>query len=253
MGRRAGSAFILVSVATVAVLAVGRCSGQSDSSSTPTGPSAPSAPATVTQVRISGTTSLTARGQTSQLSATATFSDGSTRSVTQEAEWTTSNDTVATVSGGLVTARDVGDADISVTYRGVRSSTRVEVRYCALSFGSTGCGGLGVSVQIDASTFARQLSGQGECRCYKAYVADGSRSWQAYPFLCEVPTRVCFGACGGGTTSWGAQLARLPVLSNGVFILRPEVERVANCGYAFWSNLNMTGCITTLAYNGECG
>jgi hypothetical protein len=234
------------------MLAADGCSGSGDKKS-PTTPSSSSSSTTVTQVRVSGTTTLTARGQTTQLSATATLSDGSTRSVTQDADWTTSNTSVATVSGGLVTARDVGDADIGATYRGATGTARVQVRYCSLSFGSTGCGGMGVSVQIDASTFAKQLSAQGECRCYKVYVADGSKSWTDFPYLCEVSTRVCFGACGGGLTSWSTQLSRLPVLPNGVVILRPEVQRVSTCGYWSWKNLNMGQCLTNVSYGGGCG
>lgn len=253
MGRPALSRVALFWAVAGTVLAADGCSGLSEDKKTPTAPSSTSSPATVTQVRLSGTTSLTARGQTTQLSATATLSDGSTRSVTQDADWTTSNTTVASVSGGLVTARDVGDADIGATYRGATGSARVQVRYCSLSFGSTGCGGLGVSVQIDASTFAKQLSAQGECRCYTAYVADGSKSWKDFPYLCQVPTRVCFGACGGGTTSLGSQLNRLPVLSNGVLILRPEVQRMPTCGYWSWENLNMGQCLTNVSYGGGCG
>lgn len=145
MGRPARFRFVLLVALSATALVADGCSGLSGDKKSSTTPSSSSSSTTVTvmQVRLSGTTSLTARNQTTQLSATATLSDGSTRSVTQDADWTTSNTTVATVSGGLVTAREVGDADIGATYRGAAGSAPVQVRYCSLSFGSTGCSGMG--------------------------------------------------------------------------------------------------------------
>lgn len=58
-------------------------------------------------------------GQSVQLSATAVRPDGSTRSVTTEAAWQTSNVTIAIVSPvGLVTALAPGHAQVRATYEG---------------------------------------------------------------------------------------------------------------------------------------
>jgi len=64
-------------------------------------------------------------GATSQLTATATLSDSSTRDVTQGASWTSNNLAAVTVSGGLVTAVTFGQATINagseaITSNGVR-------------------------------------------------------------------------------------------------------------------------------------
>jgi len=72
--------------------------------------------ATVTGVTIGGSLAVSV-GDTSQLSATANKSDGSTQVVTSQATWTSSDVTVATVSAtGLLTALKAGTADISATF-----------------------------------------------------------------------------------------------------------------------------------------
>jgi len=77
----------------------------------------------VTAVAISGTASLTITGQASQLTATATLSDGTTQNVTSSATWQSSNVAVATVSStGLVTAGAAGTTTITATLQS-RSGT----------------------------------------------------------------------------------------------------------------------------------
>jgi hypothetical protein len=90
------------------------------------GPTAPGVvvapPLTVRMINVSGNGMLTAPGQTTQLSAEATLSDGSKKNVTSTANWTTSNANVATVSGGLVTAVDLGKTSIFASAEGTSSS-----------------------------------------------------------------------------------------------------------------------------------
>jgi hypothetical protein len=103
-------------VAGLAVLATG-CS------KSPTSPTNPGAGgnnnnATVTSVTIAGNVMLS-EGATSQLTATANMSDGSSQDVSSQAVWQSSEPTVATVSAtGLVSAVKTGNTDISATYRG---------------------------------------------------------------------------------------------------------------------------------------
>jgi hypothetical protein len=66
---------------------------------------------------LSGNTILTAVGETSQFTAVALFSDDSTRDVTLEAAWGSSQPEVATISPtGLLTARALGSTFVSVRY-----------------------------------------------------------------------------------------------------------------------------------------
>lgn len=82
--------------------------------------------ATVILIVVSGSAPST--GGTSQLTATANYSDGSEGDVTSLASWRSSNTAVATVSsGGVVTGVAPGAATISATYRSVTGSTTFNV------------------------------------------------------------------------------------------------------------------------------
>src|SRR5262245_32459554 len=80
-----------------------------DPRSTPEIPAA----ATVIEVVVSGKTQLSVIGETTQLTATGMFSDGSQRGITGEALWTSSDPSVLAVSvTGLVTVVRFGQAYI---------------------------------------------------------------------------------------------------------------------------------------------
>ena len=55
-------------------------------------------------------------GDTVTLQLDAEYSDGSTKRVTDDATWTSSNDHVASVRGGVVTARNLGGAHVRAAY-----------------------------------------------------------------------------------------------------------------------------------------
>ena len=100
----------------------------SEKSSTPTQPSTPP-PATVTSVAITGSNSFTEKGETAQLTATATLSNGTTENRTSTATWQSDNPAVATVSAqGLVTAVSNGDTSINATVSGVRGTRGISVK-----------------------------------------------------------------------------------------------------------------------------
>ena len=101
------------------------CSSGNSSSGIPTGPTTPTTPPpTLTALAMSGNLALTAVGQTSQLIAEATYSDGSKRDVSSSAQWSSSNRNVATVSGGLVTAVGLGRTNISASTGGRNTGAR---------------------------------------------------------------------------------------------------------------------------------
>ena len=67
-------------------------------------------------------------GQTQQLSATAKYSDGSTKDVTSTAIWASSSTSIATVSNtGMLTSIASGNSSISATASGVSGSITVQV------------------------------------------------------------------------------------------------------------------------------
>lgn len=91
--------------------------------STPTTPE----PATAS-VTISEQAATVGRNETLALTLMAQSSTGATTDVTQEAAWSSSNETVATVSGGVVTVRALGTAQISATYGGRVATSAVTGR-----------------------------------------------------------------------------------------------------------------------------
>ncbi len=121
--------FRMISFALVGAMMafVWGCGGGGGGSSTPTTPSQPAA--TVNSVTVSGSTStLTAKGQTCQLKATANMSNQTTQDVTSQATWQTDNSGIASVSsGGLVTAVGNGEATITATYSGKNGTVKMKV------------------------------------------------------------------------------------------------------------------------------
>jgi hypothetical protein len=98
---------IVLPVAVIPAFAAG-CGSQT--------PAAPTSPA-VTSVAVKGA-SLLDVGQATQLTATATLSDGSIQNVTAAGTWSSSNAAVLTMSStGVATAAAAGDADVRVTYQ----------------------------------------------------------------------------------------------------------------------------------------
>jgi hypothetical protein len=118
--------FGLVIALPCLAIATGWLTGCKSHSATaaPTGPT--SLPTTVASLTISGSGTLTSPGQTSQLIAEATYSDGSRKDVTATAQWFSSNRNVATVSpGGLVTAVDFGKTNVTASVPNRPSVVRV--------------------------------------------------------------------------------------------------------------------------------
>jgi hypothetical protein len=93
---------------------VGACGG-SPAAPSSTGPAPPSL--VVNALRIGGNVALTSVGETSQLTATAVYSDGSEKDVSRETAWSSTQTSVVTVSSsGLVTVAAFGVATIVARY-----------------------------------------------------------------------------------------------------------------------------------------
>ena len=117
---------IAASVALAGLL-LGACSGTSS-------PSAPAQPvATVTALRVNDPAGPLKLGDTVRLTAVATLSDGRTLTTGFDVLWTSSNESVATVNAGLVTAKAVGNAAITATASGLAASAIIRVE----TFGRT--------------------------------------------------------------------------------------------------------------------
>lgn len=112
--------FAVLSIAAVLASGCGSSGGAPPGGPTPV-------PVTVTAVTVTGGGSPVV-GDTVQFTATATFSDGTTQTVTGQATWESANQAIVTIaSGGLATFLGSGDVDIRATYRSVSGSSRVTV------------------------------------------------------------------------------------------------------------------------------
>lgn len=105
------------------------CSGGNKTSPTaPSSSSTISGPAAATLSSIAVTGSAPAVGGTAQFTATATFSDGTTKNVTASATWASSNTTVlAVASTGVASGIGLGNANVQATYQGVSGLQLVSV------------------------------------------------------------------------------------------------------------------------------
>jgi len=108
---------------------VGWSSGCGGKSGAPSRISTPVAPTpTVTAISISG--SMPEIGATTQLTVTATLSDGNKEDVTAKAAWQTSNAAVITISeSGVARGVGAGEADITASYGGSTSSQHVRLDF----------------------------------------------------------------------------------------------------------------------------
>jgi uncharacterized protein YjdB len=94
--------------------------------------------ATLTSITVKPVNPTIANGTTVQLTATGTFSDGSTENLTTQVSWTSAHNSIAQVSNvaqtqGIVTGLAVGNTPITADLKGVKGSTTVTVTAATLS------------------------------------------------------------------------------------------------------------------------
>lgn len=127
--KKHSSASVVLALALAAVVSstVG-CSGSPRSPLSPTYTPAP-APASAYLIALSiiGRSELTME-EPLQLAAIASDQEGNTVDVTADAQWSSSDDSVATVSNGFVTPVASGEATISAAYQSLYSDFKVSVR-----------------------------------------------------------------------------------------------------------------------------
>lgn len=89
---------------------------------------------TVTGMKISPTSPFVQSGRTEQMTATAIYSDGTSKIITGSANWTSNNPKTATVSSsGVLSGLITGSATISASYQSIAGSTLVTVSAAPLT------------------------------------------------------------------------------------------------------------------------
>ena len=119
---------MVVGMAIAAVVA--SACGDSDAPTGPSGAAVPSPPHVSSVAVTATTTSFIQRGQTQQLAAQATLSNGFVENRSSSATWQSDNSGVASVSSsGMMTVGNEGTATISATLEGQRGTLLVRVQY----------------------------------------------------------------------------------------------------------------------------
>jgi hypothetical protein len=110
--------------------AIASACGEKAAPTSPTDGAVPTPPRVASVSVTSSTTSFVARGQTQQLVAQVTLSNGLVEDRAGTATWASDNSGVASVSsGGLMTVGNEGTATISATVDGQRGTLSVRVQY----------------------------------------------------------------------------------------------------------------------------
>ena len=116
------------------VLFVLTLAGACGDSEPPAGPATPAVPSPprVVSLAVTGGTTFFQRGQTVQLVARVSLSNGFVEDRSASSSWQSSNSGVASVSSsGVVTAGDEGEATITATHGGQSGTAGIRVRYGA--------------------------------------------------------------------------------------------------------------------------
>jgi hypothetical protein len=110
---------------------------------------------TLTSIAVTPSNPILVTGTSQQFTATGTYSDGSTASITSQAAWSSTLTSVATiVAGGLATAVSAGTTTISASLAGVTGSTTLTAQTAPLALITTSVPGGTVNMAYSATLTA---------------------------------------------------------------------------------------------------
>ena len=112
-----------------------------------------------------------------QLTATGTYSDGTSQVVTESVAWDSSNDDVATVSGGLVTAEGTGTSTITATSKNdIKATIQVAVPTLTAQLTNLSLAPNDPTIELDTS---QQLTATGTYSDGTSQVVTESVAWDS--------------------------------------------------------------------------
>lgn len=159
-------------------------------------------------------------GETKTIRLDATDAGGTPRDITAEAEWSSSNETIATVSNGVVTPASRGKATITAKYGGKSISIAVEI-------------GVVQALEVD-KRYVSTKSGNGVQVVLTATLSDGSKKevnssaqWKSSNYkIADVSEGLITGVSAGSTTisaSFGGKTVGIPVEIDKLKYLKTDV------------------------------
>ena len=123
---------VSVLVASVILVTMLGCGGGGGTTQTPNNTP------TLQSIQVSGTSPSVVAGQTLQLKATGSYSDGSTKDITSTATWSTSDNSIATVaSGGMLTAKASGQCSVAAKIGTIGGSLPITITPALVSIAVT--------------------------------------------------------------------------------------------------------------------
>jgi Bacterial Ig-like domain (group 2) len=193
-------------------------------------------------------------GETRQLLAMASASNGAATDVTNQATWQSSSPSIATISAtGLLTAAAEGNVDINAMYQNVRGTLRVDVKLsCTVSVmpSTASYNAFGGSATVDVA-----VSSPG-CR----WTARSDAPW--FPFSFEAPTagsgRFSYTLPPNSTTASRSGSIVVTTANGGSAAHALSEDRPAGCSYvtqpeeAVFTASGGTGQFTVITTPGDC-
>ena len=145
-------------------------------------------------------------GSTGQLTATGTFTDGSTRDLTGSATWTSASPGVVAISAsGAVTAKSLGVAGISASSAGITASVNLSVVSAAL-----------VSIAVNASHSALPLGSLGQMTATGTYTDGSTQDLTGLATWSSTSPAIVAVSGGGAITAKSLGVAAVSASSSGV-------------------------------------
>lgn len=188
-----------VSLTACFLFVVVGCGGGSSSQSINSGP-------TLNSIQVTGITGSVVAGQSQQLTATATYSDHSTKDVTATAIWTSSNGSIATVAtGGMLTAKASGQCSVSAKVGSVGGSLAVTVTPALISIVVTPATP-SIAVNTSEQFFATGTYSDNSTQNITSQVTWASTNTGVATVSTTAPTKGLVSAVSAGTTTISASL-----------------------------------------------
>ena len=145
-------------------------------------------------------------GSTAQLTATGTFTDGSTRDLSGSATWTSASPGVVAISSsGAVTAKSLGVAGISASSSGITSNVNLSVVSAAL-----------VSIAVNANHSALPLGSLGQMTATGTYTDGSTQDLTGLATWSSASPAVVAVAGSGAITAKSLGVAAVSASSSGV-------------------------------------
>lgn len=161
---------------------------------------------TLTSIQVTGVSGSIVAGQTQQLAAAGTYSDGSTKDVTSVVTWNSSDASVVTITtGGMLTAKASGQCSVSAKIGGVGGSLAVTVIPALVSIAVTPANP-SIAPNTDVQFFATGTYSDNSTQNLTSQVTWSSSSTAIANISTTAPTKGLATGASAGTATISASL-----------------------------------------------